>query len=89
MANAIDSFFNTMAGAFQEANRVLKPQATFLTGNNGSPTVYTDIRSEPMAKYKKVTLQVPNTPGNAVDAITVKPYGSEVRLHARVGFRAI
>lgn len=73
MANSIDSFFNNMAGAFQEANRVLKPQATFLTGNNGMPTVYTDVRSEPMAKYKKVTLQVPNTPGNAVDAITVKP----------------
>jgi len=73
MANAIDSFFNNMAGAFQEANKVLKPQATFLTGNNGQPTVYTDVRSEPMAKYKKVTLQVPNTPGNAVDAITIKP----------------
>jgi len=73
MANSIDSFFNSMAGAFQEANRVLKPQATFLTGNNGQPTVYTDVRSEPMAKYKKVTLQVPNTPGVAVDAIIIKP----------------
>lgn len=73
MPNSIDSFFNNMAGAFQEANRVLRPQSTFLTGNNGSPTVYTDVRSEPMAKFKKVTLQVPNTPGNAVDAITIKP----------------
>jgi len=73
MANSIDSFFNSMAGAFQEANKVLKPQGTFLSGNNGQPTVFTDVRSEPMAKYKKVTLQVPNTPGNAVDAITTKP----------------
>lgn len=73
MANSIDGFFNNMAGAFQEANRVLKPQATFLTGNNGQPIVYTDIRSQPMAKYKKVTLQVPNTPGDAVNAITTKP----------------
>lgn len=73
MANSIDSFFNSMAGAFQEANKVLKPQGTFLMGNNGQPTVFTDVRSEPMAKYKKITLQVPNTPGNAVDAITTKP----------------
>lgn len=73
MANSIDSFFNSMAGAFQEANKVLKPQGTFLMGNNGQPTVFTDVRSEPMAKFKKVTLQVPNTPGNAVDAITIKP----------------
>jgi hypothetical protein len=73
MANSIDGFFNSMAGAFQEANRVLRPQATFLTGNNGSPTIFTDVRSEPMAKFKKVTLQVPNTSGNAVDAITTKP----------------
>lgn len=73
MANDLTAFFNSMAGAFQEANRVLRPQAAFLTGNNGMPIIYNEVRSEPMARYKKVTLQVPNTPGDAVDAITVKP----------------
>lgn len=48
-----------MAAAFTEANKALSPQARFLTGDNGQPIIYTDIRSEPMARYKKVTLQVP------------------------------
>lgn len=73
MPNDLSAFFNNMAGAFQEANKVLKPQARFLTGDNGMPIVYTDIRTEPMAKWKKVTLQVPNTSGDAVDAITTAP----------------
>lgn len=73
MANDLTPFFNNMAGAFQEANRVLKPQAAFLTGDNGMPIIYNEVRSEPMARYKKVTLQVPNTPGDAVNAITTKP----------------
>lgn len=73
MPNSIDSFFNNMAGAFTEANKVLKPQAAFLTGNNGMPIIYNEVRSEPAARYKKVTLQVPNTVGNAVDAITNVP----------------
>lgn len=73
MANSIDSFFNNMAGAFTEANRVLKPQAAFLTGDNGMPLIYNEVRSEPMARFKKVTLQVPNTVGDAVNAITNVP----------------
>lgn len=73
MPNSIDSFFNNMAGAFTEANRVLKPQAAFLTGDNGMPLIYHEVRSEPAARFKKVTLQVPNTVGDAVDAITNVP----------------
>lgn len=69
----LTGFFNSMAGAFSEANKVLRPQAAFLTGNNGMPIIYNEVRSEPMARYKKVTLQVPNTSGNAVDAITTVP----------------
>jgi hypothetical protein len=79
MANSLESFYNSMAGAFHEANKVLKPQATFLTGKGGMPTVYTDIQSQPMAQYKKVTLQVPNSVGDAVDAITTKPTPSSLK----------
>lgn len=50
-----------MAAAFTDANKALSPQARFLTGDNGQPIIYTDVRSEPMARYKKVTLQVPSS----------------------------
>lgn len=73
MANTIDAFFNNMAAAFGEANKALAPQSVFLTGDNGNPIIYTDVRSEPQAQYKTVTLQVPNTPGDAVNAITTAP----------------
>lgn len=59
-----------MAAAFTEANKALSPQARFLTGDNGNPIIYTDIRSEPMARYKKVTLQVPNSTVVVNDILT-------------------
>lgn len=73
MANTIDAFFNNMAAAFDDASKALAPQSVFLTGDNGNPIIYTDVRSEPQAQYKTVTLQVPNTPGDAVNAITTAP----------------
>lgn len=61
MANDLDGFFNSMSAAFTEANKVLRPQAAFLTGDNGMPIIYTDVRSTPLSRYKQVTLNVPNS----------------------------